>query len=82
MEACEPLGEYAWLVGQIRENGRVMEIDTQGEHGKGTFNYIDLSTICHNFLQHRECEDFVLYYFNNEYAWNLFPEDSRERMYL
>jgi len=27
MEACEPLGEYAWLVGQIRENDRAMEID-------------------------------------------------------
>jgi len=53
---------------------------SQGERRKSTFNYIDLSTVCHNFLQQSECEDFVLYYFGNQYAWNLFPEDSREKV--
>ncbi len=27
--------------------------------GKSTFNYIDLSTVCHNFLQQNECKDFI-----------------------
>jgi len=53
---------------------------SQGERRKSTFNYIDLSTVCHNFLQQSECQDFVLYYFSNQYAWNLFPEDSREKV--
>jgi len=53
---------------------------SQGERRKSTFNYIDLSTVCHNFLQQSECRDFVLYYFSNQYAWNLFPEDSREKV--
>lgn len=53
---------------------------SQGERRKSTFNYIDLSTVCHNFLQQSKCGDFVLYYFSNQYAWNLFPEDSREKV--
>ncbi len=53
---------------------------SQGERRKSTFNYIDLSTVCHNFLQQSECKDFVLYYFSNQYAWNLFPEESREKV--
>lgn len=44
-----------------------------------TFNYVDLSTVCHNFLLQTEETDFVLYYFKNQYAWNLFPEKSREK---
>jgi len=53
---------------------------SQGERRKSTFNYMDLSTVCHNFLQQSQCEDFVLYYFSNQYAWSLFPEDSREKV--
>lgn len=53
---------------------------SQGERRKNTFNYIDLSTVCHNFINQSESKDFVLYYFSNQYAWNLFPEKSREQV--
>lgn len=53
---------------------------SQGERRKATFNYIDLSTVCHTFIHQSEYRDFVLYYFGNQYAWNLFPEDSREKI--
>lgn len=53
---------------------------SQGERRKNTFNYIDLSTVCHNFINQSESNDFVLYYFSNQYAWNLFPEKSREKV--
>lgn len=52
---------------------------SQGERRKQTFNYIDLSTLCHSFLA-QENSDFVLYYFENQYAWNFFPEDSRDKV--
>lgn len=53
---------------------------SQGEKRKNSFNYIDLSTVCHNFINQSESKDFVLYYFSNQYAWNLFPEKSREKI--
>ena len=53
---------------------------SQGERRKDTFNYIDLSTICHNFINQTVYLDFVLYYFSNQYAWNLFPAKSREKV--
>lgn len=53
---------------------------SQGERRKSSFNYIDLSTVCHRFLSQSEETDFVLYYFRNQYAWNFFPEKSRERV--
>ena len=52
----------------------------QGERRFKTYNYIDLSTVCHNFINQNEETDFVLYYFINQYAWNLFPEKSREKI--
>ncbi len=52
----------------------------QGERRKNTFNYIDLSTVCHMYLTQGENGDFVLYYFSNQYAWNFFPEQSREKV--
>ncbi|MDE6434793.1 MAG: alpha/beta hydrolase [Lachnospiraceae bacterium] len=53
---------------------------SQGEKRKSSFNYIDLSTVCHNFINQSEKKDFVLYYFSNQYAWNFFPEKSREKI--
>lgn len=44
------------------------------------YNYNDLSTICHNFINQDEEEDFVYYYFMNQYMWNFFPENSREKI--
>lgn len=53
---------------------------SQGERRKATYNYVDLSTVCHTFIHQTECRDFVLYYFCNQYAWNLFPENSRQKV--
>lgn len=53
---------------------------SQGERRKDTFNYVDLSTICHNFINQTDSKDFVLYYFRNQYVWNFFPEEARERI--
>lgn len=53
---------------------------SQGERRKSSYNYIDLSTVCHNFINQSESKDFVLYYFSNQYAWNFFPEKSREKI--
>lgn len=52
---------------------------SQGERRKSTYNYIDLSTVCHTYNTQEEKSDFVLYYFSNQYAWNFFPEQSREK---
>lgn len=53
---------------------------SQGERRTNTFNYVDLSTICHNFINQSESEDFVLYYFSHQYIWNLFPDKSRDKI--
>ena len=53
---------------------------SQGERRKQSFNYIDLSTVCHEYLAQSDSKDFVLYYFSNQYAWNFFPEDSRDKV--
>lgn len=53
---------------------------SQGERRKDTYNFIDLSTVCHNFINQSESKDFVLYYFGNQYAWKLFPDKSREKI--
>ena len=53
---------------------------SQGERRKQTFNYVDLSTVCHEYLAQSDSRDFVLYYFTNQYAWKLFPEDSRDKV--
>lgn len=50
-----------------------------GEKRFNYYNYNDLSTICHNFINQDEEEDFVYYYFMNQYMWNFFPENSREK---
>lgn len=53
---------------------------SQGERRKQTFNFIDLSTVCHEYLAQSDSKDFVLYYFSHQYAWNFFPEDSRDKV--
>lgn len=53
---------------------------SQGERRFKTYNYLDLSSACHGFLSQTEERDFVLYYFAHQYAWNLFPEKSREKI--
>ncbi|MEE1219517.1 MAG: alpha/beta hydrolase [Ruminococcus sp.] len=51
-----------------------------GERRYNTYNYKDLSTVCHNFLSQNEEKDFVYYYFKNQYCWNFFPDNSRENI--
>lgn len=51
-----------------------------GENRYNTYNYKDLSTVCHNFILQDKEKDFVYYYFKNQYCWNFFPEDSRENI--
>ncbi|WP_165056447.1 MULTISPECIES: alpha/beta fold hydrolase [unclassified Adlercreutzia] len=56
----------------------------QGERRRKTFNYLDLSSVCHEYLQGAAqgstCESFVLFYFENQYAWSFFPEKAREKV--
>jgi pimeloyl-ACP methyl ester carboxylesterase len=51
-----------------------------GEKRFNYYNYHDLSTVCHNFINQDEEKDFVYYYFMNQYMWNFFPENSREKI--
>lgn len=51
-----------------------------GERRFQTFNYVDLSTICHNFIHQTTENDFITYYFAHQYMWNFFPERSREKL--
>lgn len=50
-----------------------------GEKRFNYYNYNDLSTICHNFINQEE-EDFVYYYVMNQYMWNFFPKNLREKI--
>ena len=49
-----------------------------GERRYNTYNYKDLSSVCHDFLLQDVEMDFVYYYFKNQYCWNFFPDESRE----
>ena len=51
-----------------------------GENRVNYYNYKDLSTVCHNFINQDEINDFVYYYFINQYCWNFFPENSRDKI--
>ena len=51
-----------------------------GEKRFDYYNFNDLSTVCHNFINQDEETDFVYYYFMNQYAWNFFPENKREKI--
>lgn len=53
---------------------------SQGERRKKSFNYVDLSTVCDEFLKQHEETDFVLYYFSHQRIWDFFPEKSREKL--
>lgn len=52
----------------------------QGERRLKTFNYLDLSTVCHNYIEENIKEDFVVYYFKNQKMWEYFPDESREKI--
>lgn len=53
---------------------------SQGERRLRAYNYIDLSTICNKFIQQKEYQDFVLYYFENQKSWGFFPDKSRDKI--
>ena len=52
----------------------------QGEKRKSTYNYVDLSTVCHQYLAQDAEKDFPLYYFSHQYAWRFFPDKNREKL--
>ncbi len=52
----------------------------QGERRFKTFNYLDLSTVCHNFIEQELKEDFTTYYFKNQKMWDFFPDKSRDKI--
>ena len=41
---------------------------------------MDLSTVCHDFLNQSQETDFVLYYFSRQRIWEFFPLQARERL--
>lgn len=53
---------------------------SNGDRRFNTFNFKDLSTVCHNYINQNEENDFIYYYFMNQYCWNFFPEESREKI--
>ena len=53
---------------------------SNGDRRFNTYNFKDLSTVCHNFINQDKEKDFVYYYFMNQYCWNFFPEDSRDNI--
>lgn len=53
---------------------------SNGERRFNTFNYKDLSSVCHSFINQSQEKDFIHYYFMNQYCWNFFPEDSRDKI--
>ncbi|QSX05923.1 alpha/beta fold hydrolase [Sedimentibacter sp. zth1] len=54
----------------------------QGQRRYKTFNYLDLSTVCHNYIEQNVQEDFVIYYFERQKMWEFFPNKSREKIKL
>lgn len=52
----------------------------QDERRIKTFNYLDLSTVCHNYIDQKLDEDFITYYFENQKMWDFFPDKSREKI--
>lgn len=53
---------------------------SNGDRRFNTFNFKDLSTVCHNYIEQDIKDDFVYYYFMNQYCWSFFPDDSREKI--
>ena len=53
---------------------------SNGDRRFNTFNFKDLSTVCHNYINQNEENDFVYYYFMNQYCWNFFPIDSKDKI--
>lgn len=67
-------------------NGLVLEdppfFSCQGDRRYKTFNYVDLSTVCHQYIESDCKDDFVLYYFDHQKMWEFFPDKSREKIKL
>ena len=52
----------------------------EGERRKTTYNWLDLSSVCHQYLAEGRQDDFILYYFSNQKAWEFFPDKSRDKL--
>lgn len=53
---------------------------SNGKNRVNYYNYKDLSTVCHKYINQDKENDFVYYYFMNQYCWNFFHEDSRDKI--
>lgn len=53
---------------------------SNGQKRFNYYNFKDLSTVCHNYINQDIENDFVYYYFMNQYCWKFFPENSREKI--
>ena len=77
LEACKPLEEYSWLIHQIQENRKVMEIEEAVEKA---VNEMPDEFIIKPFLNaHRsEVYGMLLVEYNEAEAMELFKEDGRK----
>ncbi|MBQ0078541.1 MAG: alpha/beta hydrolase [Eubacterium sp.] len=50
-----------------------------GERRNNGFNYVDLSTVAHKYVESGSTDDFSLYYFEHQYMWKEFPDSTREK---
>ena len=76
--ACYIASNYDCCTNLILEDAPLFS--SNGEKRFNCYNYKDLSTVCHNYINQDKESDFVYYYFMNQYCWNFFPEDSREKI--
>lgn len=53
---------------------------SNGNRRFNTYNYVDLSSVCNKYISEKSNDDFVYYYFINQYCWNFFPEESRDKV--
>lgn len=66
--ACYIASNYNSCKNLILEDAPLFS--SNGDKRFNTFNFKDLSTVCHNFINQNEETDFVYYYFMNKYCWN------------
>lgn len=73
----------AWLAANSPKDvlGIVLEdpplFSCEDNRKENTYNYIDLSTTCYEFLNQTVETDFTLWYFENQKMWSFFPNNAK-----
>ena len=77
MESCKPLAEYAWLVEEIRNNSKHMDIETAVDQAIETMpeNYLIKSILIGNKA---EVKDMCITEYNEAETMQMFREEGRE----